>query len=112
LSIAFNTTAEFWLNQKKNYELWQARQKVDTSRIHHFFEPGHYTQSHAANHPLLLNSQMAPTDKTAGSQFSGNDPRKAELHRWCSPGIRLSLTYCYNGMVMVVIQCMVIRFGN
>lgn len=39
LSIAFNTTAEFWLNLQKNHELWQARQKVDTSKIQHFIEP-------------------------------------------------------------------------
>ena len=39
LSIAFNTTAEFWLNLQKNHELWQARQKVDTSNIQHFIEP-------------------------------------------------------------------------
>ncbi len=39
LSIAFNTTAEFWLNLQKNYELWQARQNVYTSNIQHFMEP-------------------------------------------------------------------------
>jgi antitoxin HigA-1 len=39
LSVAFNTTPQFWLNFQKNYDLWQAQQKVDTSRIRHFMEP-------------------------------------------------------------------------
>lgn len=39
LSAAFGGTAEFWLNLQKNYELWQARQKVDTSQIRKFLEP-------------------------------------------------------------------------
>lgn len=33
LSAAFGTSPEFWLNFQKNYDLWQARQKVDVSRI-------------------------------------------------------------------------------
>ena len=32
-SAAFGTTAQFWLNQQKSYDLWQATQKVDVSRI-------------------------------------------------------------------------------
>jgi len=36
LSVAFDTSAEFWLNLQKNYDLWQAKQKVDTSTIEHF----------------------------------------------------------------------------
>jgi antitoxin HigA-1 len=39
LSVAFSTSAEFWMNLQKNYELWIARQKVDTSSIRHFIEP-------------------------------------------------------------------------
>ncbi len=39
LSVALNTTPQFWLNLQKNYDLWQAQQKVDTSRIRHFLEP-------------------------------------------------------------------------
>jgi antitoxin HigA-1 len=38
LSVAFGTTAEFWMNLQKNFELWQARQKVDTSNIVHFLK--------------------------------------------------------------------------
>jgi addiction module HigA family antidote len=36
LSIAFNTTAESWLNQQMQYDLWKARkksQKLKVSRI-------------------------------------------------------------------------------
>jgi antitoxin HigA-1 len=36
LSVAFDTTPDFWLNFQKNYDLWQVRQKVDTSKITHF----------------------------------------------------------------------------
>lgn len=36
LSAAFGTTPEFWLNLQKNYDLWQARQKVDVSQIRNF----------------------------------------------------------------------------
>ncbi len=39
LSVAFNTTPQFWINFQKNYDLWQAQQKVDTSRIRHFIKP-------------------------------------------------------------------------
>lgn len=39
LSAAFGTSAEFWLNLQKNYDLWQARQKVDTSGIKPLLEP-------------------------------------------------------------------------
>lgn len=38
LSAAFSTTPEFWINFQKNYDLWQARQKVDMSRIRNFLE--------------------------------------------------------------------------
>lgn len=38
LSVAFDTTPEFWMNLQKNYDLWQAKQKVDTSTIEHFLE--------------------------------------------------------------------------
>ncbi|RDC63621.1 HigA family addiction module antitoxin [Adhaeribacter pallidiroseus] len=40
LSVAFSTTPEFWLNLQKNYELWQARQKVDVSKICYFLDIG------------------------------------------------------------------------
>ncbi|MBB6613098.1 HigA family addiction module antidote protein [Pontibacter sp. Tf4] len=33
LSAAFGTSPEFWLNFQKNYDLWQAKEKVDVSRI-------------------------------------------------------------------------------
>ena len=36
LSVAFGNTPQFWINLQKNYELWQAEQKVDRSRIRHF----------------------------------------------------------------------------
>jgi len=36
LSVAFGNTPQFWVNLQKNYELWQAEQKVDRSRIRHF----------------------------------------------------------------------------
>jgi addiction module HigA family antidote len=39
LSVAFNTTPEFWMNLQKNYDLWQAKQRVDTSTIKHFLKP-------------------------------------------------------------------------
>lgn len=39
LSVGFNTTPQFWLNLQRNYDLWQAQQKVDTSKIRHFLEP-------------------------------------------------------------------------
>ena len=38
LSVAFGTTPEFWINLQKNYDLWQARQKVDVSKIRNFLE--------------------------------------------------------------------------
>ena len=33
LSIAFNTSAELWLNQQTQYELWLAKQKRDQLRV-------------------------------------------------------------------------------
>lgn len=38
LAAAFGTTPEFWLNLQKNYDLWQARQKVDVSNIRNFLD--------------------------------------------------------------------------
>lgn len=38
LSVAFDTSAEFWLNLQKNYDLWQAKAKVDVSNVEHFLE--------------------------------------------------------------------------
>jgi len=36
LSEAFGTSAQFWLNLQKNYDLWHAELKVDRSEIRHF----------------------------------------------------------------------------
>ncbi len=36
LSEAFGNTAQFWINLQKNYELWQAEQKVDRKTIRRF----------------------------------------------------------------------------
>lgn len=33
LSIAFNTSAESWLNQQAHYELWHAEQRRDQLRV-------------------------------------------------------------------------------
>ena len=33
LSIAFDTTAESWLNQQSQYDLWQAEQSRDTLHV-------------------------------------------------------------------------------
>ncbi len=33
LSIAFDTTAESWLNQQVQYDLWQAEQRRDQLRV-------------------------------------------------------------------------------
>lgn len=38
LSAAFGTSPEFWANFQKNYDLWQAKQKVDVSRIRNLLE--------------------------------------------------------------------------
>ncbi len=40
LEAAFgNTTAEFWLRVQENYELAQARQKVNTANVRVFWRP-------------------------------------------------------------------------
>lgn len=39
LSVAFGTTPEFWLNIQKSYDLWQARQRVDLSKVQQFLKP-------------------------------------------------------------------------
>ncbi|HVY75956.1 MAG TPA: HigA family addiction module antitoxin [Puia sp.] len=36
LSKAFNTTPELWLNMQCNYDLWEAEQKVQLSKIRTF----------------------------------------------------------------------------
>ncbi len=36
LSVAFNTSVEFWINLQKQYEIYHSKQKVDTSRITHY----------------------------------------------------------------------------
>lgn len=44
LGVAFpNTSAEFWLTVQENYDLAQARQKVDTSSVTVFWEPTRFT---------------------------------------------------------------------
>jgi len=39
LSKAFNTTAEFWMHAQENYDLAQARKKVDVKMIKVFWSP-------------------------------------------------------------------------
>ena len=39
LSKAFNTTAEFWMHAQENYDLAQARKKVDVKMITAFWSP-------------------------------------------------------------------------
>lgn len=39
LSKAFNTTAEFWLHAQENYDLAQARKKVDVKEVKVFWQP-------------------------------------------------------------------------
>ncbi len=51
LSKAFNTTPELWLNMQRNYDLWNAGQRVKLSQIKVFRKPGNassrITLSHA-----------------------------------------------------------------
>lgn len=45
LGTAFaNTTPEFWLTTQENYDLAQARRKVDTSVVTVFWKPAHLSQ--------------------------------------------------------------------
>ena len=39
LSAAFNTTPEFWLHVQENYDLAQARKKVDVKQVKVFWHP-------------------------------------------------------------------------
>ena len=39
LGKAFNTTAEFWMHAQKNYDLAQARKKVDIKQVKVFWQP-------------------------------------------------------------------------
>lgn len=39
LSAAFSTTPQFWINLQANYDLWQAKQRVDVSGIEHLLKP-------------------------------------------------------------------------
>lgn len=39
LAVAFNTTPEFWLHAQENYDLAQARKKIDTSKVRVFWKP-------------------------------------------------------------------------
>ncbi|TFF34813.1 HigA family addiction module antitoxin [Mucilaginibacter psychrotolerans] len=39
LSAAFNTTPEFWLHAQENYDLAQARKKVDIKQVTVFWQP-------------------------------------------------------------------------
>ena len=36
LAEAFNTTPEYWLNLQQQYNIWQAKQKIDLSGVRHF----------------------------------------------------------------------------
>jgi len=38
LATAFNTTPEFWLRIQENYNLFHARKKVNTSKVHVFWK--------------------------------------------------------------------------
>jgi addiction module HigA family antidote len=40
LAEAFNTTPEYWLNLQQQYNIWQAKQKVDLSGVRHFLPEG------------------------------------------------------------------------
>lgn len=39
LSAAFGTSPELWVNLQQQYDLWQAKQRVDVSSIEHLLEP-------------------------------------------------------------------------
>jgi len=39
LGKAFNTTAEFWLHAQENYDLAQARKRVDVKQVKVFWPP-------------------------------------------------------------------------
>lgn len=38
LSVAFNTTPEFWVNLQQQFDLWLAQQTVDTASIREFWK--------------------------------------------------------------------------
>ena len=46
LAEAFNTTPEYWLNLQQQYDIWQAKQKIDSSEIRHFI-PEDSSHKHA-----------------------------------------------------------------
>ncbi|OJX12316.1 MAG: addiction module antidote protein, HigA family [Caedibacter sp. 37-49] len=46
LAEAFNTTPEYWLNLQQQYDIWQAKQKIDLSEIRHFI-PEDSSHKHA-----------------------------------------------------------------
>ena len=37
LSLAFDTTAESWMNQQTQYDLWQAKQRMNNPRVRKLF---------------------------------------------------------------------------
>nr|WP_229368197.1 HigA family addiction module antitoxin [Fibrisoma limi] len=37
LSEAFGTSAEFWLNVQRNYDLWHAERAVERGKVQHFW---------------------------------------------------------------------------
>lgn len=39
LSAAFGTSPELWINLQKQYDLWQAKERVDVSNIEHLLKP-------------------------------------------------------------------------
>lgn len=40
LSTALGTTPELWLNMQQSYDLWEAKQKIKTVKVHVMREPG------------------------------------------------------------------------
>ncbi len=45
LSTALGTTPELWLNMQQSYDLWEARQKIKTLKVHVMRKPSSETIS-------------------------------------------------------------------
>lgn len=50
LSKAFNTTPELWLNMQRNYDLWNAGQRVKLSQIKVFRKPKNSSSRATVSH--------------------------------------------------------------
>lgn len=50
LAKAFNTTPELWLNMQRNYDLWNAGQRVKLSQIKVFRKPKNMTARAEISH--------------------------------------------------------------